>query len=160
MKKLIGVEEVDINKELNKIALDIIRENSEKDMKEQKALIKKWSNEQETELQQQVQNFLINEKRKMIIDRLNKLERQEEILTFFDNRDKIRMFSFNKGFPRENPTDIPIEPMESEYSKLAEKHFKTWRRKNKPARLLVKTKTAKLMEESLAQIYPSTSNTV
>jgi hypothetical protein len=105
------------------------------------------------EIKQQVKNFLIEEKKKKIFERLEKLERQEEILNFFDHRDKIRMYAFNKGFPRENPTNIPIQPEESEFKILAERHFKTWKNKNKPAHLLKKSNTQALMEESLSKIY-------
>lgn len=153
IKSLTSSQEVDIDKELEKILLKAIDENSNKDIKEQRELFEKWSNEQDVEIKQQVKNFLIEEKKKKIFERLEKLERQEEILNFFDHRDKIRMYAFNKGFPRENPTNIPIEPEESEYKILAERHFKTWKNKNKPAHLLKKSNTQALMEDSLSKIY-------
>ena len=153
MKSITSAEEVDLNKALDDITLKIISENSEKDIKEQKELFEKWSQEQEFELKQQVHNFLVDERKKRILERLEKLERQEEILKFFDDRYLIRLYGFNRGFPKENPTNIPIEPEESQYKILFEKHFKTWRHKNKPARLLTKSYSQKLMEESLSTIY-------
>ena len=158
LNSLTANEDVDVDKELRNILDKVIKEKLEEDINMQNNLIEKWSNEQEIELKNQIKKFLVDEKKKSILERLNYLERQEEVFTFFENKDKIRMQYFNKGFPKENPTDIPIEPEESQFSNLFDKHFKHYKKKNKPARLLKKSNTIKLQEESLNLIYNSDIN--
>lgn len=127
------------------------------DIKAQKELFQKWSNEQKEELKKQIKNFLIEEKKKSILQRLESLERQEEILTFFDNKDKIKITYYNKGFPRENPTDIPLPDEQKEFDALFERHFKNWKKKIKPKITLSNNK--RIRDASLNKLYNSTTNT-
>ncbi len=152
-------DDIDADLEIEKLLKNIIHEKEENDIKDQQELFKKWSNEQETNLKDQIKNFLIEEKKKSILQRLNYLESQEEILTFFDNKDRIKISYFNRGFPKENPSDIPLKTEEGQFAQIFDRHFKPYKNKNKPARLTTKSNTRLIMEESLNKLYNEKSTT-
>lgn len=124
------------------------------DIEAQTSMFTRWTKEQETELATQVKNVLIDLKKKSIMERLDQLERQEEILTYFDRRDEIERAYDGKGFPDENPADIPIEPDESKFALKAERHFKPWPKyMNRPKADPVEVRKREENMESLKRIY-------
>lgn len=126
----------------------------QKDIETQTSMFARWTKEQETELAAQIKNVLIEIKKKNILEQLDELEKQEERLTYFDRRDEIERAYDGKGFPEENPADIPIEPDESKFAQRAERHFKPWPKymnRPKPDPAVVRSKEENL--ESLRRIY-------
>jgi hypothetical protein len=107
--------------------LDTVKKSQiDKDIASQVELFSKWQKEQQADLNEQIRNFAIELKKESVLDRLARLERQEEILTFFDNQQRIKDTYHGKGFPDENPADIPIEPDQTSYKIKSERHFKPW----------------------------------
>lgn len=130
------------------------------DIANQTSLFSRWTSEQENELKTQIKNIEIELKKKNILERLDDLERQEERLTFFDRQEEIVRSYDRKGFPEENPADIPIEPDESAFALRAERHFKPWPKyKNRPKPDLRKERDRESSLESLRTIYLNKSQT-
>jgi hypothetical protein len=131
------------------------------DIKGQTNLFKKWTNEQEADLNQQIRNFAINEKKKEILSILDELEKREELLTFFDKRQEIIDHYYGRGFATECPSNIPVEPDETKFKIKAERHFKPWPKyMNRPESSY---KTSNRMEyklESLRKIYLNNSKAI
>jgi hypothetical protein len=124
------------------------------DIKSQTNLYSKWQAEQQHELNEQIRNVMIEVKRESILKRLNDLELQEELLTFFDKRQEIVNTYDNKGFPDENPSEIPIEPEESQFKVRFERHFKPWPKyANRPAHTLKLSEEEEYKLDSLRKVY-------
>jgi hypothetical protein len=146
-------EKVDLVAEFEKILDSIEKTQIQKDINDQKKLFEKWSKEQTEELKVQLKNFQIAAKKEEILKCLAELETQEERLTFFDNQTRVRFAYFNKGFPIESPSKIPVEPAETEFKELAKRHFKIGKHKrdyDKPKPL---SRTKILQREALKKIY-------
>lgn len=135
--------------------LDALKaEQTKSDIASQTSLFSRWTSEQESELKAQIKNVEIDLKKKSILERLDELERQEERLTFFDRQEEIVRSYDRKGFPEENPADIPVEPDESAFALRAERHFKPWPKyKNRPKPDLYKERDRAASLESLRTIY-------
>ena len=126
------------------------------DTKAQCALFAKWQAEQAQELSTEVRNFAVELKKREMFEQLEQLEKQEELLTFFDNQNKIVDLYFGRGFPDEHPSRIPVEPDESEFKKRAERHFKLWPKyANKPESYFKKSPVEIYLNESLKKVYLS-----
>lgn len=124
------------------------------DINAQVSLFQKWTNEQQSELDAQIKCVQIDLKKKSILKRLDDLEYQEELLTFFEKKDEIVETYADKGFPEENPVDIPIEPDESQFAYRAERHFKPWPKyMNRPKPDPYEEKVKKDNLDSLTSIY-------
>ena len=146
-------ETIDVEKELEKLVLDIQNKNLKNEIEEQGKLFQKWMQEQDIEMKQQERNFYIEEKKVEFLARLNELEQKEEVLTYFENKDRIVNAYYNQGFPRELPSHIPLEQDEKDFEEAFEKHFKHWKHRNKPDRLTRVSSKKKLEIESLNRIY-------
>ena len=119
----------------------------------------KWNKEQETELNEQIKNFEIEQKKKNILAKLEDLEKKEEMITFFEKRQEIIDAYYGKGFPTEYPSDIPIEPEESSFKAKYERHFKPWPKyMNRPKSSYTISKSRSNKLESLRKIYLNDSN--
>ncbi len=126
----------------------------EKDVASQVELFSRWQNEQQADLDEQIRNFAIELKKESILDRLARLEKQEEILTFFDKQQQIKDAYHGKGFPDENPADIPIEPEQTTYKIKSERHFKPWPKyMNRPVEPMRKKLDEEYKLDSLRKIY-------
>jgi len=124
------------------------------DIKAQKDLFSKWIDEQNKDLNDQIRKFTIEQKKADILNRLNQLERQEEILTFFDKQQAIANLYYAKGFPIEYPSLIPIEQEEAEFKKRFERHFKPYPKYMNRDPLTLRISDAKQYQlESLKKIY-------
>ncbi len=140
-----------IIQELDKHLDEIKKTQIDKDISAQTNLLQKWGINQKRDLDKQIQKFTVQVKKEEILKRLDNLERQEEILTFFDKRDKIINKYYGKGFPSELPIHIPIEPEESQYKVRFERHFKPWPKyMNRPSEKLTRNQEYEL--ESLKKI--------
>ena len=106
-------------------------------------------------MKEQERNFYIEEKKKEFLSRLDKLQEKEEVLTYFENKDRISMAYDNQGFPKEYPSRIPLEKEEKEFEEAAEKHFKKWKHRKIPEHLLRVSNNKKLFIESMNKIYKS-----
>ncbi|RNA30396.1 28S ribosomal mitochondrial-like [Brachionus plicatilis] len=129
------------------------------DIENQNNLFLKWNKEQESELNEQIRSFAMEQKKQSILQRLENLEKQEEMITFFEKRQEIIDAYYGKGFPTEYPSDIPIEPEESIFKAKYERHFKPWPKyMNRPKSSygISKSRASKL--ESLKKIYFANSN--
>jgi len=125
-----------------------------KDIKSQTDLYSKWQTEQQSDLNEQIRNVMIEVKKESILKRLNDLELQEELLTFFDKQQEIVNTYDNKGFPNENPSEMPIEPEESQFKLRFERHFKPWPKyANRPAHTLKLSEEEEYKLDSLRKIY-------
>ena len=152
LKKEINDAIAEIESYLDKV----YKTQSSLDIEQQNKLFTKWNQEQEKELNDQIKNFLVDQKKKSVLQRLDDLEKQEEMLTFFDKRQEIIDAYYGKGFTTEYPADIPIEPQESMFKAKYERHFKPWPKymnRPKSSYEISKTKASKL--ESLKKIYLS-----
>ena len=144
-----------LNSYLGKIKANL----TEVDIKSQQDLISKWQTEQERELNEQIRNFTIEMKKKNILEQLNDLEKQEEMLTYFDRSQEIADFYYNKGFDIESPSKIPVEPDESIFKAKAERHFKPWPKyANKPRWYGRISHSKQSLNESLKKIYLTPHN--
>lgn len=124
------------------------------DINSQTELYKKWQTEYENDYKEQERNLRIEEKKESIRRRLETLEKEEEILTFFDNRQKIINSYYGKGFLPERASQIPIEPEESKFAAKAERHFKPWPKfMNRPETSLRVSKMKQYKLESMKKIY-------
>ena len=123
-------------------------------MEAQKSLFSKWIDEQNKDLDEQIRKFAIEQKKADILNRLNQLERQEEILTYFDRKQEIENSYISKGFPLEFPSLIPIEKEEEEFKKKFEKHFKPYPKYMNRDPLTQRVSDSKKYQlESLRKIY-------
>lgn len=156
------VSETNIESVIQKVedSLKKISEHQTKiDIQRQNELFVKWNQEQENELDQQIKNFTIEQKKKSILKRLDDLEKQEEMITFFEKRQEIIDAYYGKGFPTEYPSDIPIEPEESLFKVKYERHFKPWPKyMNRPKSSYGISKSRAIKLESLKKIYLTDSN--
>lgn len=119
----------------------------------------KWKKEQETELHEQIKSFEIEQKKQSILKKLQELEKQEEMITFFEKRQEIIDTYYGKGFPTEYPSDIPIEPEESAFKAKYERHFKPWPKyMNRPKSSYTISNSRSTKLESLNKIYLTGSN--
>lgn len=140
--------------EVENFLKQVVQENTDKDANEQKDLIAKWEKDQETDLKEHIQKFNIELKKSNILNRLNELEKQEEILTFFDKKQEIVNTYFSQGFLNEDPSFIPIEPEESQFKSKFERHFKPYQKyANRPEHTLRVSNNRKDVQESLNKIY-------
>lgn len=144
---------IDVEKALEKLVLDVQNKNLKKDIDQQGKLFQTWLQEQENEMKQQERNFYIEAKKKEFLTRLDELERKEEILTYFENKDRIVTAYYNQGFPREFPSHIPLEKEEKEFEEAFERHHKRWRHRQKPEYLTKISNNKKNLNESLTKIY-------
>ena len=140
--------------EIENFLKKIVEENIAKDIGEQKNLLAKWEKDQENDLKEHIRKFNIELKKSNILNRLNELEKQEEILTFFDKKQEIVNTYFTKGFLNEDPSFIPIEPEESQYKSKFERHFKPYQKyANRPEHTIRVSNNRKDVQESLNRIY-------
>jgi hypothetical protein len=153
-KQIISSKSLDILASVES-QLDVVKNTQiDKDIADQTALFAKWQQEQKTDLDQQIHNFAVELKKESILDRLRRLEQQEEILTFFDFEQKIKDAYYNKGFPDENPADIPIEPEQTQFKVREERHFKPWPKyMNRPVVDKFTQTTQNYKLDSLRKIY-------
>jgi hypothetical protein len=132
----------------------LVENETDKQIKLQEKFFYAWEIEQEIELKNQIKNFQIDAKKTQLLKRIDELEKQEEIFTFFDKQQKIINIYNEKGFPNENPADLPIEPEQSEFDVKFEKHFKPWPKyANRPEWSLKISEEKKEILESLNKIY-------
>lgn len=96
------------------------------DIKSQSGLYEKWTQEQSKDLNEQLRNFEVEVKKEKILKQLEELEKKEERLMFFEKRGDIIDHYYGKGFPTEDPSNLPVEPEESEFKVRYERHFKPW----------------------------------
>lgn len=156
-KKIIKNEVI---KELETYLEKVKTNQIEIDIKSQEDLFDKWQVDQKNELNEQIKNFVIELKKKSIMQQLNELERQEELLTYFEKRDKIFNLHNNKGFPVESPEQIPIEPDETHFKIKAERHFKPWPKyANKPESYYKISEEEQDNLDSLKKIYLTNKKT-
>ena len=127
---------------------------TERDVAEQQSLFTKWSQQQEKDLKEQIKNFRIDAKKESLLKQLDDLERQEEILTFFDKKEIIQNAYNSGGFSDEHPSEIPIEPDQEQFDAKFERHFKPWQKyANRPAHTLRISEEKQDALESLRKIY-------
>lgn len=132
----------------------MVENETDKQIKLQEKFFLQWEIEQEMELKNQIKNFQIDAKKTQLLKRIDELEKQEEIFTFFDKQQKIINTYNEKGFPNENPADLPVEPEQSEFDVKFEKHFKPWPKyANRPEWSLKISEEKKEILESLNKIY-------
>jgi hypothetical protein len=132
----------------------LVENETDKQIKLQEKFFLQWEIEQEMELKNQIKNFQIDAKKTQLLKRIDELEKQEEIFTFFDKQQKIINTYNEKGFPNENPADLPVEPEQSEFDVKFEKHFKPWPKyANRPEWSLKISEEKKEILESLNKIY-------
>ena len=164
---MIGVEpskyvlskEVQIDKELETLLDQVKNKYEENDIKDHENLIDKWLHENQKEFDEQVKKFKMEVTKARIFQKLDDLEKQEEILTFFDNQSRISKLYNHKAFASENLQDIPIEPEETQFKVRAEKHFKRWPKyANRPTISLRETREKKEIHDSLSKIYLDNQN--
>lgn len=124
-------------------------------MENQISLFEKWSKEQETELDQQTKNIQKDAKRENLLERIDELEKQQEILTYFDKKQQIlNSYTEKGGFLEENPADIPIEPDQTQFNEKSERHFKPWPKyANRPPESQAVSEERREVLESLKRIY-------
>lgn len=148
----IETKNINIIEELDKYLEETKKKQINLDIESQTKLLEDWSKNHKIDLEEQIHIFTMQFKKEEIMKRLDNLERQEEVLTFFDRRDKIINKYYGKGFPNEIPSRIPIEADEAAYKVRFDRHFKTWPKyKNRPIERMTKTKEYELA--SLKQIY-------
>lgn len=144
----------DILLDLQKFLEKTVRDETHKDIEEQNELFEEWEVMQKVELKNQIKNFNIELKKSSILKRLNDLERQEEMLTYFDKKQEIVNAYHNQGFAHEDPAFIPIEPEESQFNQKFERHFKPYQKyANRPAHTLQLSNNRKDAIQSLRKIY-------
>jgi small subunit ribosomal protein S27 len=120
----------------------------------QTKLFKDWLVEQKELFNQQNHFYKVEAKLKEIAKVLDKLEEQEDVLTFFDRRFKIVKTYNRKGFAQEFLGQIPIEKDEAEYKEMYETHFKPWPKfMNRPEHTLKVRPSTKYMRDSLHKLY-------
>ncbi len=161
-KQILGDDNTNLTtivEELNSYLTKTKASQTDIDIKSQQDLISKWQQEQEKELNEQIRNFTIELKKKNILQQLNDLEKQEEMLTYFDRSQEIADFYYNKGFMVESPSKIPIEPDETIFKAKAERHFKPWPKyANKPKWYGKVSHSKQSLNESLKKIYLTSHN--
>ncbi len=124
------------------------------DVRDQRALFTKWRDEQQREFEAQVRHFSVELKKHEMLEQLAELERQEAVLTYFDKREQITDLYYGRGFPDEHPSQIPVEPEESEFKQRSERHFKLWPKyANKPASYYTRSREEVYVAESLKKTY-------
>ena len=152
-------KDVNILKEVEQCLENIKKTQVDADIKAQKNLFIKWADEQQKDLDDQIKKFTIEEKKKEILTRLDQLERQEEILTFFDKQQDIANHYQGKGFPVEDPSKMPIEPDEANFKLRFERHFKPYPKYiNRTEASLRVSKEKSDQMESLRKIYMNNRN--
>ena len=152
--KQIVTKEVDIQAEVADLVEKVKNTQIALDVEAQKKLFAKWVTEQQSDLDCQIRNFVIEQKKTDILNRLNQLERQEELLTFFDKKQTIINHYYSKGFPVEYPSMIPLEDEEAEFKKRFERHFKPYPKYMNRDPLSLKISNAKQYQiDSLKKIY-------
>lgn len=144
----------DILKEIEGFLKTTMEAQEAKDVKDQEALFTKWQDDQKAELQEQIKNFNIELKKSSILQRLDELEKQEEVLTYFDHKSEIVNLYHNQGFAQEDPSLIPIEPEETQFKIKFERHFKPYQKYAKrPEHTLRMSNNQRDALESLRKIY-------
>ena len=152
--KQIIIQEINILKEIENLLENVKKYQIPLDIKAQKDLFSKWVDQQKIDLDEQIQKFTVEQKKADILNRLNQLERQEEVLTFFDKKQEIINFYYSKGFPVEDPSLIPIEKEEEEFKYRFERHFKPYPKYMNRDPLTLRVSDAKQYQlESLRKIY-------
>ena len=106
-----------------------VSSRTQSDIEQQHKLFEKWQLDQDNDLKKQIKNFKVELRKKEIAFRLAGLERQEEILTYFDKEQQVKnVFNNRGGFGTEYPSEIPVEPEESNFQVKFERHFKPFQK--------------------------------
>ena len=148
----------DILKEIEAQMETVKKSQIDKDIDFQTSLFVEWEASHKADLNEQIQNFAVETRKEKILQQLNELERQEEMLTFFDNRQAITDSYHGKGFPIEDPAEIPLDAEEAKFKSKSERHFKPWPKyMNRPPETLRVSERTLYKRDSLRKIYLSNS---
>ncbi len=114
----------DIVQPLQELVQSLVASQAERDAESQKFKMAQWEKNQAIEVEEQTRRFAVELKKSSIERRLSELERQEELLTYFDRKQQISNAYHNRGFGDEDPELIPVQPEEATFANKFERHFK------------------------------------
>ena len=139
---------------LQELVQKAVAGQGERDAQEQFLMFGRWETEQTAEVEEQARRFALELSKASIVRRVEELERQEELLTYFERRQQISNAYHNQGFGDEDPALIPVQPDETTFRNKFDRHFKPYQKyANRPPPDVAAERNRQDVLDSLRKIY-------